>query len=123
MAGEFKMVADGKFCEIWMSPKALKVFRKGAAEDRSRMGTIFGNLSEKGTYGMNDTQFKSEGRFLNAEGKMEMVYAVKAYQLRVYGCWRGTDPKRLICPEVAIKKTKKADRALLARAAKNVGDF
>ena len=83
---------------------------------------ILGYLSDNGFRDLNDTQFKSEGRFASANGKSVMVYAAKSYQLRIYGFFQDTKIRNFVCPEAAIKKTNKADQSQLKRVAKKAGE-
>lgn len=86
------------------------------------MDKILDHLSENGPEDLHEKQFKSEGRFSQGNGKEIMVYAAKSYQLRIYGCWHDGPPRRLMCPEGAIKKDNKADQAQLKRVAKKAGE-
>lgn len=122
MLDGFNKVAEGAFCEVWFGPKALKEFKKAPANDRARAERILDQLSEEGPQDLNEKQFKSEGRFSTGQGGEAMVYAVKSYQLRVYGCWHSGPPLRLMCPEAKIKKDNKADQSQLKRVAKKVGE-
>lgn len=115
-------VADGAYCEIWFSDKALKVFKKGPPNDRARMNRIMDHLSKHGYEDLNDKQFKTEGRFPAGDGNTVLVYAAKAYQLRLYGFFMNETPRKFICPEAAIKKDNKADQKQLKRVARKVGD-
>lgn len=115
-------VAEGSFCEIWCAPKALKVLKNAEAKDRARLAQILNELSENGYLQFNSTQFTSEGRFAAGGGKKCMVYAAKAYQLRLYGCFGGNKPRLFVCPEAAIKKDTKADRKQLERVARKAGE-
>lgn len=124
MANTYKKVADGKNCEIWFSKKTEKVFKNAPPEDKARVGKFFEHVVENGTSDLTDTQFKSERRLPNGgkHGKKVMVYAFKAFQLRIYGFWEGENPKKFMCVEAAIKKTDKADIEQLKRVAKAAGD-
>ena len=92
--------------------------------DTARIGRSLDHLSEQGPGDLNEQQFKAEGRFPTGDkaGKKVMVYVAKAFQLRVYGCWSDGPPRRLMCPEGAIKKTNKADQEQLKRVAHCVGE-
>ena len=122
MSDELKKYAEGSHCEIWFSDKALKVFKKAPANDRSRLIRILEFVCDEGPQNLNDQQFKAEGRFPVGNGKTVMVYAIKSYQLRIYGVFVGRSPLQLLCPEGAIKKDNKADRKLLERVAKKMGE-
>ncbi|MDO6591826.1 MULTISPECIES: hypothetical protein [Rhodobacterales] len=122
MTDEFIKVADGAYCEVWFSKKVLKVFKKAPRKNQARTFKILDHLSKFGSDDLHEQQYKAEERLLNSAGKYVMVYATKADQLRVYGCWAGGCPSKFICAEAAIKKTKKADRTKLERAAKCLGE-
>lgn len=79
------------------------------------------HLSESGPEDLHAKQFKSEARHKGADGKDVMVYAIKAYQLRIYGGWLRTHPLQFQCPEATIKKDQKADQVQLKRVAKKLG--
>jgi hypothetical protein len=114
-------VAEGAHCEVWVHEKALVDFRSAPDKDRARAERIINHLSEQGPDLLNDQQFKQEGRYTSASGKI-VVCAVKSYQLRVYGGWLNGPPRVFLCPEVAIKKTVKADQSQLKRVATKVGE-
>lgn len=118
----YDKVAEGAYCEIWFAPKALKTYKKATEEDRARMNRVLDHLSEQGYSDLTDTQFKSEGRFPSGGGKKVLVYAAKAYQLRLYGVFQQGSPRRFICPEGAIKKDNKADQKQLKRVGKKAGE-
>ena len=114
-------IAQGAHCEVWIHVKALADFKEAPAKDRARAERFLDHISEKGPGDLNDTQFKQEGRFPSASGKI-VVCAVKAYQLRIYGGWQNGPPRVFLCPEVTIKKTNKADQKQLKRVASKVGE-
>ncbi|WP_108826830.1 hypothetical protein [Ascidiaceihabitans donghaensis] len=118
----FLKIAEGDYCEVWLSKKAFKIVKSAPPKDRGRTNDILGHLSDNGPNDLNEQKFKSEARFPNAEGTEVMVYATKSYQLRVYGCWESGPRLRFVASEAAIKKDNKADRAQLKRAAKSVGE-
>ncbi len=73
----------------------------------------------------NNTLFVREGKFPSGQpGMAEIaVFAAKSYQLRVYGgIVQIKNQSVFLCPDGAIKKRDKADRAQLARVAKVLGD-
>ena len=86
------------------------------------MSRILDHISENGSKDLNDTQFKTEGRFSSGDGKNILVYAAKAYQLRIYGYLQEGSPRKLICPEGAIKKDNKADQKQVKRVAQKAGE-
>ena len=119
MVDGYEKVANGAYCEVWFAPKALKTYQKASIRDKARMNRVLDHLSEKGYEDLNDTQFKTEGRF-PAGGVL--IYAAKAYQLRLYGWFRHENPRRFFCPEGAIKKNNKADQKQLKRVGNKAGE-
>lgn len=115
-------MAEGAYCEVWFAPKALKTYQQAPANDRARMGQILDQLSKNGFRDFTEKQFKTEGRFDCGGGKNVLVYAAKSYQLRLYGVFKEGSPRKLICPEGAIKKDNKADQKQLKRVAKKAGE-
>lgn len=106
---------------MWMHAKALEDYNEAPAKDRARIMRILDHISEQGPINLNTEQFKLEGRYPSASGDVG-VFAVKSYQLRVYGGWLNGPPRVFLCPEVAIKKTNKADKDQLKRVAVKVGE-
>ena len=87
-----------------------------------RIGRILDRLREFGKDRLNNTQqFRMEGRY---GGHRSAVYAVKAYQLRVYGGFLklGGVPT-FVCIEAAEKKRDKPDKSQLTRVAKKIGEI
>jgi hypothetical protein len=86
---------------------------------------ILKRLKDNGQRAVNNTeQFVREGSFPSgiAGGSDEVVYAVKAFQLRVYGGFRRLKGKSIFfCIEAAKKKKDKADREQLKRVARKLG--
>jgi len=122
LVDEYNKVAEGAYCEIWLARKALQTYQKAPSGDRARMGRILDHLSENGFQDLNETKFKTEGRYRSGGGTKILVYAVKSYQLRLYGCFRDKSPRKFIVPEGAIKKDNKADQNQLKRVAEKVGE-
>lgn len=120
----YTRMAAGAYCEVHIADKALKEYRKAPPKDRARVESIIGELAANGPDDLVDTQLKFEGRFPigGKRGTKLAVWVVKSYQLRVYGGYWNKHPLVFLCPEVAIKKTNKADQELLRRVAKKVGE-
>lgn len=100
------------------------------ANERQHVRKIYGNLdrlAEFGLQGINNTEFfKSEGKYSDgrAGGKELTVYALKARRLRVYGGLIQKDGRsHFVFVDAVIKKTNKADRAILERTAKVLGEL
>lgn len=124
LANDDVKVAEGAFCEVWFLKKIHKVYAKAPAKDRARIERIVDHISEEGPRALNDQQYKSEGRFPTGgtDSKDAMVYVLKSFQLRIYGCWNDGPPRRFMCAEASIKKVQKADQDQLKRVAKSVGE-
>jgi hypothetical protein len=121
---DYKLVAQGDFCQIWMSNDALKTYLKAPARDRARAERIMETLCVEGPENLTVKQFNSEGRHPSgdADGKKMAVFAIKSYQLRVYGGWVKFVPRIFQCPEATIKKQNTADQDQLKRVAKKIGE-
>ena len=124
MKDGYKLVADGPYCEIWMSDDALKIYQQAPANYRARAERIMEVLVSEGPEILTTKQFNTEGRHPagNLDGKKMAVFAIKSYQLRVYGGWVRYDSLVFECPEATIKKQQTADQAQLKRVAKKVGE-
>jgi hypothetical protein len=113
--------AEGTYCEIWLHSSQKAVFLTATDSDRRRVERFFDHMAEEGPEVLTSQQYKNEGRH-DVGGKKIPVYAIGAKQLRVYGGWVGSEPRIFLCPEVAIKKAKKADQEQLHRVAKKLGE-
>lgn len=122
MPDKYQKLAAGPYCEVTISSKALRDLKKAPGKDRARALQILNHLSEHGPDDLNNTQFKSEGRKKRGDGSSVMVYAVKAYQVRIYGGWLPGPPPEFRCPEATIKKSQKADQEQLKRVASKLGE-
>ena len=74
---------------------------------KSNAGRVLDHLSENGFQDLNETKFKTEGRCRSGGGTKILVYAVKSYQLRLYGCFRDKSPRKFIVPEGLSRRTTK----------------
>lgn len=104
--------------------------REAAGANRphvKKVGATLEHIRRNGLPAMsNSTLFVREGKFPSGKpGMAEMVvYAAKSFQLRVYGGIVQIDRQSVfLCPEWAIKKQDKADRAQLERVAKVLGEY
>ena len=122
MSDDYDLVAEGKFCEVWLHKSAVKEVRRAPVNDRAKVTRILEHLCEVGDEDFPDTQFKFEAR-IDVGHKKVAVYVVKAFQLRIMGGWCEGTPRRFVCPEAVIKKRNQADRSQLERVAKKVGEY
>lgn len=83
-----------------------------------RVGEILRRLAEDGQQATSSKQhFRMEERF-PVTGKDVAVFAVKAYQLRVYGGFATVGGRScFVCVKAVRKRDTKADRSLLKRSA------
>lgn len=124
MKNDYTKVAEGSYCEIWMSDDALQTYLKAPANDRARAERIMETLCSEGPTNLTKKQFNSEGRHPTGrvDGKKVAVFAIKSYQLRVYGGWVKGAPLVFECPESTIKKQRTANQVQLKRVAKKIGE-
>ena len=118
-------VFSGANCSVRMTAKVKKAFEKADARSRARCGKFMDFFAKDGRDNLIETQFRTEGRFrTGGKGSKEvLIYAFKAYQLRVYG---GIDPQTgdFVCTEIDPSKQQSvADQEKLKRAAKIFGDL
>lgn len=99
-----------------------------ARKDVHKVGLILRRLAEYGYENLQNTeQFKRQGKFPTGmrRGGEVAVYAVKSFQLRVYGGFikvtEGTS--MFACVEGAVKKRDSADQSQLLRVAKVLGEI
>jgi hypothetical protein len=119
----YRRLGSGGHCEIWAAPSIPESIATADDEDRARAKTILKHIMEKGHDGLPKTQFPLEGRFSSGVAGVpeQAVYAVKAYNVRVYGGYVGSKPRRFVCVEGAIKKRNPANQSQLKRIAKVLG--
>lgn len=120
----FERVATGDHCEVWLSPRAVKVMRKAAAQHRGRCARIMQRFAESGPDDLTDEMFKLEERFGVGPGSVRIaVFAFKAFNLRVYGAYSRAERKLFVCTHAAVKKRDGADRDLLELVAREVWEI
>lgn len=123
MSGEYVTLGRGAYCEIRSRWVVRQQVSKGKDEDIARIQAILETLMEEGFDDLPPQAFKREGRF--PSGKVgvpdQVVYAVKAFNVRIYGGFVDVGGRRFFCVEGAIKKTDAADRNRLKRVAKALG--
>ncbi len=103
----------------------LKDYEKSKPKDVRKTLQILKKLANFGLPYMTDsTSFVREDSFAsgNKNRRKMVVYAVKSFQLRVYGGFAKLEGKQcFLCLEAAKKQKDKADRAQLERVAKALG--
>ena len=120
---DLECVAEGENFTVLMTAKVAKAFGKADPNSRARCRKWMKFFADDGSKNLIETQFKREGRFSlgGRDRKQVVIFAFKAYQLRVYG---GLLPGTRIfaCTEIdTAKKRDTADRKKLERAARNLG--
>lgn len=92
-----------------------------------KIGQILARIRDYGPSSLgNPEQFKREGRFPSGKASVGdiPVYAVKAFKLRVYGgMLKGAGEPTFVCIEAKKKTRNKADRKVLERVAKALGEM
>lgn len=115
---------------VFLAIKVIEFLgQEGAGANRKdvkKVAATLDNIRRNGLQGMsNNTLFVREGKFSSGRAGMAdvAVYAVKSFQLRVYGgIIRIKGQSIFLCPEAAIKKKDRADQAQLERVAKVLGE-
>lgn len=78
----------GAHCEIWFAPDVVGVYKAAPPKDKAQIEQILEYLCEHGPSDLNSEKFKAQARHPCSAGKKTMVYVAKAYQLRIYGCFK-----------------------------------
>lgn len=120
---DYVEVHAGKYCTIWISPKAIREIKKATAGDRARTKRYLIEFAENGQENLNEQQVKNEGRYPSGgkNSRLVQVFAFKGAQLRIYCGTVEKNGKQLLCVEATKKKQNKANLAQLQRIAKKVG--
>lgn len=128
MIDGYEQLSKGDECVVMISGGALQFlekYGKSKNKDVRKAIQILGKLAKFGRDGVDNTeQFRREGRFPSgAKGGVPVaVYAVKAFQLRLYGGFvTATGNRYFLVVEAAEKKKHRADQKLLARVGKELG--
>lgn len=131
MTVKFDEYLEGGVCDVLLSPTAtdyLAVWGKDA--NRRKHGKsllrVLKKVREWGINGVNNTeQLRNEGKYpLGIAGKGSVtVYAVKAYQLRLYGgVWSENGRSAFVIVDGAIKKKDRTEKSFFEAIAKKVGE-
>lgn len=124
----FERSNKGSHCSVWFSDQAVKQLEKAKfdASDRAKAFKILEHVSNGQQASLPGEQWKLQGRFASGKPKVPKVsvYAVKAYQLRIYGGFATIGGNLFfLCIEAAKKKKDDADKGQLERVAKKVGEY
>lgn len=124
---ELCCLADGRKCRILATKKVTKILEKLGEKQQGQLSRYFENFCEDGWENFPQEQFKSEGQFpLGVPGKGRVqIYAFKPWKARIYGgiVHHAGKPHFVATEADPSKKTDKADREMLARAAKYLAPF
>ena len=121
----YRKLGEGALCEIWANDGTYAILRKAPPGDIQKVKLILAELSEHGSADLNKEQFRDEGHFSagKAGAGRYTVYAVKSYQLRIYGGFVGEENAFFVCENALLKKRDKADQAVLKRVARALGEL
>ncbi len=125
-----RCIYKGEVWDIWMTDEVAEEIRRARGQKKQEVFRIRRYLERwantpHGQMNFLDTQIKAEGQFQTGRGDRSavQVYAVKAYQSRIYVCRDGKG-RRLLCLEADLsKKQNKADKKKLIAAARKYGDI
>ena len=118
----------GSHRSVWFANQATKQLGKlnFDANDIRRAHNILERIANGEETVLPPQHWKQEGRYSSGKPKIPKiaVYAVKAFNLRIYGGFIGSGSQaKFLCVEVAKKKNDKADRDQLERVAKRLGEY
>lgn len=118
-----RKLGEGPYCEIWARDDLQQDIAAGNRDDKARVKVILEHVKDRGHEDLPSESFVREGRFPSGIPGVadQTVYAVKAFQIRLYGGYIGKNPRRFVCVEGAIKKKNSADQRQLKRVAKTLG--
>ena len=122
MINGYIKLAEGAHCEVWLHENHIALVKSAPAEALARLRNVLEWLTRDGPENLNKKQFAPEGRHKVAKGRV-MLFAIKGYQLRLYGGWLDEEPRIFLCPEAAIKQKNKADNEQLQRVARKLGEI
>ncbi len=115
---------EGKRFTVSMTVEVAKSFSKVAAKERARCLEWIRRYADDGHELLDSTKLRNEGKFALGDkaGTHVSVLAFKAWQVRLYG--GVVDGSHFVVTEIdAAKKTDKADRPMLERAARKLAQF
>lgn len=126
----FEQLTKDQEIDVWISPKVgdfLNSYREPNGKDVRKVLQILRKLGQFGTKMVGGTEFfKHEGKFKTGrkDGSSLAVYAVKSFQLRLYGGFLTIGGRHcFLAIEAVQKKRNKADRTVLERVAAALGEF
>ena len=128
---KFNEQGQGGVCDILLSEATSSQLESWATDANRKkhcktLLRILKRVREWGINAVNNTeQFRNEGKYpLGIPGKGNVtIYAVKAYQLRLYGgVWNENGRTKLIIVDSEIKKKDKTPKAYFEAVARKVGE-
>lgn len=109
-----------------MSERCASELRLGKREDQLKAQAALRHIAGQGPSGLPESRWKNQGQFGLGKktGRRVTLYAVKAFQVRVY-CGYHPDVRGLLLCLAAdpAKKNDDADEQLLERVAHEIGDY
>jgi hypothetical protein len=128
----YTVIFDGPAVKV-IGSQQVKEFldeerNRGVKKNVESLGVVLKRIADLGVQDVarNKEKLRHEGRFSSGNPSLSdiPVYAVKAFNLRIYGGLAQVDGKpHFVCLEAAKKKKDKANSEQLKRVAKAVGEF
>lgn len=124
---DLERVCEGNHCGVWLLRRVAKTFRALDAKRRARLMELLRILSQDGDKYLSPEKFRFEKRCHvgGAAGRDVAVYAVKGWQVRLYGSFvKVGGQNAFVCSELdASKKQDAADQGMLERAARKLAPW
>lgn len=120
---DLSTIKKGKLFEVCTPIGLKKTFDQLEVRQKARLNRLIESYAENGHRYLDEEKFKAEGRFPSgkADGATYMVYAFKAWKVRLYGCISGN---RFIITEIDTdKKQNKANPQKIKNAAKRFTNY
>lgn len=121
----YRRLGKGARCEIWTNEDTYAILAKAPPKNIQKARQILVELAESGRDDLNREQFRDEGRYSGGSAARGdyAVYAVKSYQLRIYGGYVGENDAFFVCEIALIKKKNEASKTVLERVARALGEL
>lgn len=131
-AADFEIVFSGPVADVRLSPIASREFQKvcvgtdqRSVKRKAHLTRYFEEFCAREPHRLSMEKFKKQDDFADGKGGQVAVYEFKAWQWRLYGAILRVGGKKCF---VGVKvdhdkKSDRADRALLAAAAKEISEL
>jgi len=126
----YKLLREECAFPVLLSDTVVEFLAHHVANERQHVKKMYVNLERLADFGLqgikNTEFFKSEGKYPDgrAGGKDLTVYALKARRLRIYGGLIQKDGRsHFFFVHAVVKKSNKADRTILEKTAKVLGEL